>query len=62
MLWLPWRPELSEKEKQQQQHSRVLTEKGLEREIKQRTETKKQSNLKMEMINFSGQYGEDERQ
>ena len=62
MLWLPWRPELLEKEKQQQQHSRVLTEKGLEREIKQRTETKKQSNLKMEMINFSGQYGEDERQ
>ena len=41
MLWLPWRPELLEKEKQQQQHSRVLTEKGLEREIKQRTETKK---------------------
>ena len=62
MLWLPWRPELLEKEKQQQQHSRVLREKGLEREIKQRTETKKQSNLKMEMINFSGQYGEDERQ
>ena len=62
MLWLPWRPELLEKEKQQQQHSRVLTEKGLEREIKQRTETKKRSNLKMEMINFSGQYGEDERQ
>ena len=62
MLWLPWRPELLGKEKQQQQHSRVLTEKGLEREIKQRTETKKQSNLKMEMINFSGQYGEDERQ
>ena len=62
MLRSSWPPELLEKEKQQQQQSRVLTEKGLDREIKQRTETKKQSNLKMEMINFSGQYGEDERQ
>ena len=61
MLWSSWPPELLEKEKQQQQ-SRVLTEKGLEREIKQRTETKKKSNLKMEMINFSGQYGENKRQ
>ena len=61
MLWSSWPPELLEKEKQQQQN-RVLTEKGLEREIKQRTETKKKSNLKMEMINFSGQYGENERQ
>ena len=62
MLWSSWPPERLEKEKQQQQQNRVLTEKGLDREIKQRTETKKQSNLKMEMINFSGQYGEDERQ
>ena len=63
MLWSSWLPELLEKEKQQQQQSRVVTEKGLERQIKQRTETKKKhSNLKMEMINFSGQYGEDERQ
>ena len=62
MLWSSWPPELLEKEKQQQQQNRVLTEKGLEREIKQRTETKKKSNLKMEMINFSGQYGENERQ
>ena len=62
MLWSSWPPELLEKEKKQQQQNRVLTEKGLEREIKQRTETKKKSNLKMEMINFSGQYGENERQ
>ena len=62
MLWSSWPPELLEKEKQQQQQSRFLTEKGLEREIKQKTKTKKQSNLKMEMINFSGQYGENERQ
>ena len=62
MLWLPWPPELLEKEKHQQQQSRVLTEKGLERQIKQKTKTKKESNLKMEMINFSGQYGENERQ
>ena len=41
MLWSSWPPELLEKEKQQQQQSRVLTEKGLEREIKQKTETKK---------------------
>ena len=41
MLWSSWPPELLEKEKQQQQQNRVLTEKGLEREIKQRTETKK---------------------
>ena len=39
-----WPPELLEKEKQQQQ-SRVLTEKGLEREIKQRTATKKKSQI-----------------
>ena len=60
MLWSSWPPELLEKEKQQQQRNRVLTEKGLEREIKQKQ--KKESNLKMEMINFSGQYGENERQ
>ena len=62
MLWSSWPPELLEKEKQQQQQSRVLTEKGLERQIKQKTKTKKESNFKMEMINFSGQYGENERQ
>ena len=63
MLWSSWPPELLEKEKQQTQQSRVLTEKGLEREIKQKTKTKtKKSNLKMEMINFSGQYGENGRQ
>ena len=62
MLWSSSPPELLEKEKQQQQQSRVLTEKGLERQIKQKTKTKKESNLKMEVINFSGQYGENERQ
>ena len=40
MLWLSWPPELLEKENQQQKQSRVLREKGLEREIKQKTKTK----------------------
>ena len=41
MLWSSWPPELLEKEKQQQQQNRVLTEKGIEREIKQKTKQKK---------------------
>ena len=41
----------------------TTTEPSLNRErARARDKTKKKSNLKMEMINFSGQYGENERQ
>ena len=46
---------IKEKEKQQQQ-SRVLKARD---QIKKQ---KKKSNLNMKMLNFSGQYGENERQ